>query len=62
MRPVSAVGAALSALFVICFAFLGCNQVGGNQQIKLPSNPKAGDRLVIKAHGAKLTFRYCPPG
>ena len=71
MRFIRTVGATLFALLVLCLALSGCSQsvdgpspgLGGKtRQVKLPSNPKAGDRLTVKVRGANMTFRYCPPG
>ena len=60
MRSVRTASAALCALFALSLTFLGCS--GGTGQVKLPTNPKAGDKLTVNIRGAKLTFRYCPPG
>lgn len=60
MRSFASSCATFFALLVLCVTFLGCG--GKTGQAKLPGSPKAGDKMVVNVRGAKLTFRYCPPG
>ena len=60
MRSFASSCATFFALLVLCLTFLGCG--GKTGQAKLPGAPKAGDKMVVNVRGAKLTFRYCPPG
>ena len=49
-------------LAVLALLLLGIFWVSYSWADEPPSNPKAGDRIVLTADGIEYTFRWCPPG
>ena len=49
-------------LAVLALLLLGFFWVSYSWAEELPSNPKAGDRIVLTADGIEYAFRWCPPG
>ncbi|MDO4858214.1 MAG: formylglycine-generating enzyme family protein [Thermoguttaceae bacterium] len=49
-------------LAILTLLLLGIFMVSCSWADELPSNPKAGDRIVLTADDIEYAFRWCPPG
>lgn len=51
-KPIAVLALLLLGIFMVSYSWVD----------ELPSNPKAGDRIVLTAEGIEYAFRWCPPG